>query len=325
MKITVRNICSWVIALFLIVFGFVRRARLKAMKGDYIMSLYFHKPSKKEFEKCVRWLKNKGFTFLSPADVLEIIQENLELPKGAIIITVDDGWQTNEANIVEVANKYRIPVTIFVSTEPVEEGAYWWSYLDVAKKTPLVVPSKATLKRMHNNDRLSIINSIKKYGTIEREALSVEQVKQAADSAYVTIGGHTHSHPILINCEDEDVWEELKISKQKLETWMDKKVEYFAYPNGDYGHREMMMLRDLGYKLAFCSKPQYLTKDRLKHSFELPRFGHLEGASFAENICRMVGIWQPLILKFQRLYKSNHKIKAAPSTARPIDAPLALH
>ncbi|WP_299701322.1 polysaccharide deacetylase family protein [uncultured Pontibacter sp.] len=324
MKITVRNICSWLIASLLIIFGVVRRARMKAMRGDYILSLYFHKPTKEEFEKSVRWLKHKGFTFLSPADVLDIIRENLELPKGAIIITVDDGWQSNESSIVEIANKYCVPVTIFVSTEPVEEGAYWWSYLNVAEGTPLVVPSKATLKRMHNNDRLSIINDIKKYRSIEREALTIEQVKQAACSPYVTIGGHTHSHPILINCEDEDVVEELKISKRKLETWMHKEVDFFAYPNGDYGQREMVVLRNLGYKLAFSSKPQYLTKESLKDYFELPRFGYLEGASFAENICRMVGIWQPLVQKLQGTYKLDTKIKVTPSSAPPIKVPKTL-
>lgn len=283
------------------------------MRGDYVLSLYFHKPSKEEFEKCVRWLKKKGFTFLSTASLLEIIEEDLELPKGAIILTVDDGWQTNESCVVEIANKYRVPVTIFVSTEPVEEGAYWWSYLEVAREKSLVVPSKASLKRVRNNVRLSFINNIKKYKTVEREALSIEQLQQSACSAYVTIGAHTHSHPILINCEDEVVLEELKVSKQKLEDWLGREVDCFAYPNGDYGQREMKVLRDLDYRLAFSSKPQYLTEERLKDCLELPRFGFLEGASFAENICRMVGVWQPLVLKIQRLYNLNNNKAAIPA------------
>ena len=38
----------------------------------------------------------------------------------------------------------------------------------------------------------------------------------------------------------------------------------------------------------------------MKDHFTLPRFGFLEGASLAENICRMTGIWQPLMLKLPR-------------------------
>lgn len=293
MKLTIRNLSSWVMANLLILLGFLRRAKKRAMEGDFILSIYFHKPSRKEFERCIRWLKRNKFNFLSSAELVSIIQNGHPFPKASIILTVDDGWQSNEENIIEVAQEYGVPVTIFISTAPVEEGNYWWSYCQsslpgVKKK----VPSKAALKKVPNKERLFIVEQLKREVSIKRDALTIDQVKRAADTKYITIGGHTHTHPILINCNDDEVYKELSVSKQKLESWTGKEVSYFAYPNGDYSGREVKVLKELGYNLAFCSEPRYFTPDVLQEKYKVPRFGYLEGASFAENKCRMVGIWK---------------------------------
>lgn len=298
MDLSLRNVVTWFLANLLIICGFVRRAKVKSMRGEFILSMYFHDPSGKEFEACVKWLRKNCFTFLSINDIYRIIQQNLPLPKGAVLLTVDDGWKDNEKNIVKVANKYRVPVAIFVSTEPVEEGAYWWSYLKKAKDLKLKIPPKASLKKMSNDLRLSVINKIKRNVVLEREAMTIEQIRRISESEFVTIGGHTHSHPILTNCDDDQLYSELKVSKDKLENWTGKEVSFFAYPNGDYSKKEMQVLHDLNYKLAFSSVPKPLTVSDLKNNYCLPRFGLLEGASFAENLCRMMGVWKPMMLKF---------------------------
>jgi peptidoglycan/xylan/chitin deacetylase (PgdA/CDA1 family) len=290
------------------------------MSGDFILSVYFHDPSRKEFEACVKWLKKNHFTFLSPKDLDNIIHQNLPLPKGAVVLTVDDGWQRNEENIVDVANKYQVPVTIFVSTQPVEEGAYWWSYLKKAKDFNFMLPPKASLKKVSNDKRVSLVNEIKRRGNLAREAMTIEQVKRISSSEFVTIGGHTHTHPILINCVDEQVYYELQLCKQKLESWIGKEVSYFAYPNGDYGRREMKALSELGYRLAFSSEPRYITLQELKNNYCLPRFAMLEGASFAENICRMMGVWKPIMLKF-RTPKLSQTDNVAPQPAYSSKSP----
>lgn len=290
----------------MILLGFVLRAKKRAMDGEFILSVYFHKPSKKEFESCIKWLIKNKFAFLSTSDLEKIIHKKLPFPKGAVIITVDDGWQSNEENVISVAEKYQVPVTIFVSTEPVEEGVFWWTYLKEANRNNFPnLPPKPKLKKIPNEDRISVIEEIKKKLTIPREALTVDQVKKAASSKYITIGGHTHTHPILINCNEQQALQELKLSKKKLEDWTGKQVTTFAYPNGDFGNREVSMLKNLDYSMAFANNGMLLTPNALKDKFEIPRIGYLEGASFAENICRMVGIWKPISNKFKSNYKMN--------------------
>lgn len=310
MELSIRNVFTWSLASLLIMLGFVRRARKRAMRGEHILSMYFHDPSKKEFEACVKWLKKNGFTFISPLDLDHIIHDEMPLPKGAVIMTADDGWQGNASNIVEVAEKHRVPVTIFVTTEAVEEGAYWWAYLEKAKKLNITLPAKTSMKRIMNDKRAALIAEIKKQGVVDRQAMTVEQIKEISNSKYVTIGGHTHTHPILTNCRKEQLVDELSVSKQKLESWTEKEVSYFAYPNGNFGKREMQALRDLDYRLAFSSEPRLITVDELKNTYCLPRFGLLEGASLAENICRMTGVWKPLMLRFRMpaIFRKNDVI-----------------
>lgn len=297
MRKSLRNVLGCIAANTFIMAGLVRQARRKALNSKCIISLYFHKPDKNEFEFCIRWLKKKGFRFLSPHDIEKIIKEEMPFPTGAVCITVDDGWQSNVKNVVEVANKHEVPVTIFVATTPAEEGSYWWSYVIKAQKEGLIRFSKKELKKMPEEKRLGILQELKKKVTPVRDAMTIDQVISVSGSPYVTIGSHTQTHPILINCQDNQVYEELRESRQKLESWTGKEVVYFAYPNGDFGQREIRMLNTLNYRLAFCSEPRYLTPETLKENYTLPRFGFLEGASAAENICRMTGVWHSMMTK----------------------------
>jgi peptidoglycan/xylan/chitin deacetylase (PgdA/CDA1 family) len=297
MKKNFRNLLGCLAANLFILAGFVRYATKKALHTKCIISLYFHKPSKKEFESCIQWFKKRGFRFLSTHDIEKIIKEKIPFPEGAVLLTVDDGWQSNVTNVAEVANRYQVPVTIFVSTTPVEEGAYWWSYVQQAYRDGLTPFSKKYLKKVPEEIRFGMLQELKKTVIRGREAMTIDQVTTVSKSPYITIGSHTQTHPILINCHDTQVYEELKISRQKLELWTGKEVACFAYPNGDYSLREIQMLKILNYRLAFSSEPQYLTPESLKDNFTLPRFCFLEGASLAENICRITGVWQTIMYK----------------------------
>ncbi|WP_205511027.1 polysaccharide deacetylase family protein [Longitalea arenae] len=300
MRKSLRNLVCQVVAHSFILTGVVRYATRKALNSKCILSLYFHKPSKAEFEWCIQWLKKNGFRFISLDDVERVKNGEIPFPKGSVLLTVDDGWRSNVPNVVEVAIRHEVPVTIFVSTSPVEEGAYWWSYVHQAKQKGLIPYTKYELKKMPEQTRVGILQEIKKKVNPGRDAMTVDEVKTISAYPYITIGAHTHTHPILINCNQKQIYEELKISRQKLESWIGKEVDYFAYPNGDYSTREAQILKNLKYRLAFSSDPKYLTPESLRNSFTLPRFGFLEGASTAENICRMIGIWQPLMMKLSR-------------------------
>lgn len=304
MNSSLRYFTSFAFSGLLILLGFVKRARSRILSAECILPLYFHNPTAKEFEGCIQWLIAKGFRFLSVAELEGILSKETAFPKGGVVITVDDGWKCNRENVVQIACKYDIPVTIFVSTEPVEYGIYWWSYVKEAHQKSLDHPPVSILKKLPNKDRLSVVEEIKKQITREREALTVAQIQEISKFKNITIGGHTHSHPILPHCTPAEVVEELSLSKDKLESWTGKEVSYFAYPNGDYTPRDTEILKDLDYRLAFTTRPQFLSPQTSLSRYELPRFAFWENAPFTENICRMVGIWEPIMNKLSGLAKS---------------------
>lgn len=272
--------------------GHLKAVRKLILDREIILCLCSHNPDKKLFENCVRWLQKKGFTFISVNDLAAIARGETAFPKGAVLITIDDGWKNNKANIVTIANKYRIPVTIFITTEPVATGnAYWWSYINKAHSTGMIGQSASDLKIVTDDVRLQILETVKARLSLKREALTIEELKEIAESRYISFGCHTVTHPILTNCTENKARFEICESGKILEQWVGQKITSFAYPNGDFTTREIKILKEAGYQMAFTTDEKYITPENIRALYTLPRIEIVETFSFAENICRITGIW----------------------------------
>lgn len=291
MKKRFRNFSAKYYAKFLMLSGAVGRAKSKALRGDYILSIYFHNPSKKEFKFVITWLRKEGFHFISVAELIDIMDGTRSFPKGAVLLTVDDGWASNVENIVSVADNEGVPVTIFITTGAVESGNYWFNYAKKANRMGLGYPGSEALKQISHQKKLAVLKKIKESVELSREAMTVSDVQKIAASPYITIGGHTVNHPILPNCSDQEARFETIHCKTVIEEWLGEKVETFAYPNGSFGEREIEFCQEANYKIAFANNPGFITQRNLKDKYKIPRVGFLEGASNAENICRMMGVW----------------------------------
>jgi peptidoglycan/xylan/chitin deacetylase (PgdA/CDA1 family) len=292
MKLSIRNNAAWLMSNFYIITGKINNVKKSAKNGEILLSVYFHNPSKKLFEGCVKWFLKNGFTIISTDELNSIIQNNKPIPSSSVVFTVDDGWKENKENIVAVAEAYKIPVTIFVTTTPVETGdSYWWSYIQKAFDKKLTNHSVGALKLVPNEQRMQELERIKPKVPQNRDALTIDEVNAISKSPFITIGGHTVTHPILTMCNDDKSQYEIVESQKKLENWTNKSVQFFAYPNGNYTQREINVLKSNGFQMAFTTKPEYVTLNSFKSPFEIPRFDVLEDVSFAENIIRMTGVW----------------------------------
>lgn len=292
MELSIRNIAAWLLSNYYMLIGKINPIKKQAKNGEILLSVYFHNPSKKLFEGCVKWFLKNGFTIISTEELHSIIKNNKPLPVSAVVFTVDDGWKENKDNVVAVAETYKIPVTIFVTTSPIETGdPYWWTTIQKAYDKKLTIQSVGALKLVPNEERIQELERIKPILSNNRDALTIEEIKTISQSAYVTLGSHTVTHPILTMCSDEKSHHEISESKKTLENWIGKPIEFFAYPNGNYTEREINTLKSTGFQMAFTTKPEYVTLNSFKSPFEIPRFDVLENVSFAENIIRMTGVW----------------------------------
>lgn len=287
-KVLVKNFIGFIF----IKFGFIKRAKKKIIEQNAIVSIYFHNPSMKTFHDCIKWLIEQEFQFIDTNDILKLPQNISTLNKPRVIITIDDGWRNNLLNIVPIAHFNKIPITIFITTEPlIEGGGYWWSYVKVGQKKELTSCTIPFLKSLPNTNRLSILNRLKSMIFLERESMTVEELRAIATSPYIHIGAHTVTHPILTNCSDEIARSEIVQSKSVLDAILPFSVSSFSYPNGDYTEREVSMLKNNGYKMSFTTKSSLIQPNMKIDFFRLPRFEVLDNASYNENICRMMGVW----------------------------------
>jgi peptidoglycan/xylan/chitin deacetylase (PgdA/CDA1 family) len=292
MNWTSRNIAAWLLSSWYLLSGKHRSMIRRCEAGEFIVSVYFHNPSRAQFEGCVRWFIKHQFRFISVNEIIEIVEKKLPIPKKAVVLTADDCWKENAANVVEVARLLQVPVSIFANLEPIEHhDAYWWSYIDKAYKMGIISKSVHSLKKVSNEERLKYLDIAKKHIPPFQQTMTKEEIQQFDASSPAQFGSHTITHPILPQCSDEVSRFEIEESKRKLERWLNRPVESFAYPNGSYTSREIDILKSTGYRIAFTTKPEYIKPHHLENPFELPRFDVLEHVSMAENICRMTGIW----------------------------------
>ncbi len=87
-------------------------------------------------------------------------------------------------------------------------------------------------------------NSIGRHGFISWEDLQIMQ------SAGMTIGSHSLSHPYLTRVATSTLWGEINDSKRILEQHLGVSVNEFAYPFGNYNPAIIAIVKKAGYRSA---------------------------------------------------------------------------
>lgn len=162
-----------------------------------------------------------------------------------MVITFDDGWKEN-FKLLDVIKKYELRPTIFLTSHLIDTNRnFWWTICNEA--------DSERLKRVPNNYRLIELNE--KYGYHpdkeypgKRQSLNKIEIDQM--KAFVEFGLHTCFHPILTKCSEEEKRAEIIECKIRLENILEKKIEAFAYPNGNYDHKCIEILKEHGIKTA---------------------------------------------------------------------------
>ena len=98
------------------------------------------------------------------------------------------------------------------------------------------------------------------------------QIKEMAADDLCTIGAHTISHSMLRKTRNS--YEEMELSKKKLEQLTGRDIEYLAYPYGKHSSVSMRIMRQakrIGFKGAFGTINAPLNRLTSLFKFYLPR------------------------------------------------------
>ena len=163
--------------------------------------LMFHDIEKKNFLKYEKILENlkKNYNFVNPKNLNNINYH------GNILLTFDDGFESNYFFAKNVLNKLKIKAIFFIVTDLLE------------KKNKKKIFSRILSK-----------NSTKKYKFLKKK-----QIKELIKMGHL-IGAHGKSHLRLSEIRNlKELKEEIILPKKKILQKFKKKTYFFAYPYGD--------------------------------------------------------------------------------------------
>ena len=209
----------------------------------------------KAFEAQMKMLAHHGHSFIRFQDIPRIQREHISKPT---IIYFDDGYKDNLTVALPILKKYKIPATIFVTTGLINRTHLLWT---IELRALLTEKGISPIEQVKIIDRLKTLSDIdsraeivKKYGALSSEMrqqignlyLNWDEVRQLAREG-VEIGSHAVSHSRLTECSDEQLMNELRGSKEEIESQLGGPVFSFSYPHGRWNDRVNSALEKAGY------------------------------------------------------------------------------
>lgn len=200
-------------------------------------------------------------------------------PRPKCAITFDDGWEDNYTTAYPLLLRKRVPASIFLATGMIGgQKTFWvervfavstdpkrWAALcdnirpALGKNTRHVNMDDAIeyLKHMSSDTRQALIDRYVPETAIPYngdQMLTWEQVREMGRDN-IEFGSHTETHPLLIYEEPDTIERELRSSRYKIQTALERDVPAFAYPNGDWNEQVRDLVREAGYRYAFTTWP----------------------------------------------------------------------
>jgi peptidoglycan/xylan/chitin deacetylase (PgdA/CDA1 family) len=247
---------------------------------DRVAILLYHDPDPATLDQHLSYLRK----ICDLVRLEDIAAPGMGRPRA--VITLDDGHKRN-VELVPVFIKHRVRPTIFLCSRIVGRARrHWWLHPG-AKQAGI-----ERLKRMTNEQRLA---ELERYGYRQdaddvATGLDYEQIEKMRP--YVDFQAHTRFHPILTRCGDNECAEEIIGCKAELEAMLGKPCTQFSYPNGNYGKREIDLVKAAGYKSARTSDIGW--NDRFSDPFRLRTIIIDDAASTRWFAAQLTGI-PPLV------------------------------
>lgn len=253
----------------------------------------------------LRYLREQNFDIVSIDDLRNRLEWNAP-GRRFVAFTADDGYHDNRDHALPVLREFSAPITVYVASDfAAGTGRLWWIALeqiiagsnavtlpvdgvDTSIETRTVADKQRAFTQIHDYLRLlpadrdinDIIGAMARRAVLDDGAISRElcmnwpQLRDFAADPLVTIGAHTVSHCNLAHETEAQARVEMRLSRERIETELQRPVRHLAYPYGDRaaaGPREFVTAKMLGYDTAVTTRPGVLFPEHAAHLTALPR------------------------------------------------------
>ena len=204
--------------------------------------LVYHDPTTEHFERHLKYL-SKRYNFVTLGEVVEAMNRDRwsDLPDRSLVLTFDDGHIGN-AKLLDLFLRYEVKPTVYVCSQVIDTNRHFW-FMDVED------PSR--FMPLANGQRMAALQEAGFSPTedhADRQALNAADIDSMRE--VVDFAAHTRFHPILPACSEEEAREEIAASRVEIEQKVGQPCPDFSYPNGDYGEREIELVKEAGYRSA---------------------------------------------------------------------------
>lgn len=228
------------------------------------------------------------------------------IPRGAVVVTFDDGYADNLVPTKQLLERFETPMTFFVATGAMG-SEFWWDQLERILLFAKQLPSELSLRvdgatlswrasdsgdatggegllrvvsrwmePLDEVGRAAALEELQRWaGPSQRlqpvhRAATAEELLRLAAGGLVEIGAHTATHPLLARLSQSDQRKEIAGSGRQLRDLLGSEIHSFSYPHGSLSRETVELVREAGYRRACTSDPDVVSgrTDLLR----IPRF-----------------------------------------------------
>ncbi len=249
----------------------------------------------RRFREEMRWLAR--YCRLISVDELPDAAKTPSRHRRSVLVTFDDGFRDYHDHAYPILEELRIPAVVFVATAFLDHGGAIWTdavqfALATTRERRIAPPwnraivheldspeareraaqaCKTFLKGIPDVERRSAVSALLGELGVDQAAIEATYGRQMltwdevrATREFTTYGGHSHTHPILSQLDDDGIEYEIATCQRRLTEELGAPARHFAYPNGrsvDFDARVQAALRRHGFEAAFSTNDGRVTAD----------------------------------------------------------------
>lgn len=238
------------------------------------------------FRAQVRWLATKCH-LVTVAEALNADTRNRTFGnKPVVCVTFDDGYQDNYQTVAGVLEQAGIRGTFYITAGLIgtdallwfDQAALYWDSLSPVERTQVIgtipdvdhVPGGSTpANRTSLPGWMQILKAcspaaraafLRRAGPPPLDSAKRFRLMGTNDVVNLhrrghEIGSHTMTHPLLPQLSDDELRNEIGLSRKILRDLTSSDVPGLCYPNGDYDSRVSAAAREAGYTYACTTVP----------------------------------------------------------------------
>jgi peptidoglycan/xylan/chitin deacetylase (PgdA/CDA1 family) len=246
----------------------------------------------------------RHFKVVSLETMLDRLMNGSFSPAHEIVLTFDDGLRNNLTVVYPILRELQVPATMFICPALVESGQWLWNHEMRCRLQTLAPQNLAELrmKLLAPGTSVEAIIEWMKTLRLQQRRMAEATIRQATagfqptatqreafdimdwddlrslDCNLITVGSHTLSHPILTTLTAEEIESEILESRRCLEQQLQRKADFFCYPNGAYDKRAYQLVQKT-YCAAVTTESGVLDGSQGLDLHRLPRIPSAESAA----------------------------------------------